>query len=77
LLDAFGGGDFVRLRIGVGRSEFGDSVTDHVLGRFPAENEEILTRIIAGARDAVVTILCKGNKAGMNLFNGKDLAITA
>jgi peptidyl-tRNA hydrolase, PTH1 family len=77
LMDALGGGDFVRLRIGVGRSEFGDSVTDHVLGRFPAENEEILTRIIAGARDAVVTILCKGSKAGMNLFNGKDLAITA
>jgi len=77
LMDALGGGDFVRLRIGIGRSEFGDSVTDHVLGSFPAENGEILTRIIAGARDAVVTILCKGNKAGMNLFNGKDLAITA
>jgi len=77
LMDALGGGDFARLRIGVGRSELGDSVTDHVLGRFSAENEEIFTRIIAGARDAVVTILCKGNKAGMNLFNGKDLAITA
>ena len=77
LMDALGGGEFARLRIGVGRSEFGDSVTDHVLGRFPTENEEILTRIISGARDAVVTILSKGNKAGMNLFNGKDLAITA
>ena len=77
LMDALGGGDFARLRIGVGRSELGDSVTDNVLGRFSAENEEIFTRIIAGARDAVVTILCKGNKAGMNLFNGKDLAITA
>jgi PTH1 family peptidyl-tRNA hydrolase len=77
LVDAFGGGDFVRLRIGVGRSELGDSVTDHVLGRFCGQNTEILTRIIAGARDAVVTILCKGTKTGMNLFNGKDLAITA
>ena len=77
LMDAFGGGEFLRLRIGVGRSEFGDSVTDHVLGKFPPEKEELLTRIIAEARDAVVTILCKGNKAGMNLFNGKDLSITA
>jgi len=77
LLDAFGGGDFVRLRIGVGRSEFGDSVTDHVLGRFSAQNAEVLSRITSGARDAVVTVLCKGTKAGMNLFNGKDLAITA
>ena len=77
LMDAFGGGEFSRLRIGVGRSEFGDSVTDHVLGKFPPEKEKLLTRIIAEARDAVVTILCKGNKAGMSLFNGKDLSITA
>ncbi len=77
LMDAFGGGDFVRLRIGVGRSEFGDSVTDHVLGRFSIQNAEFLARIITGARDAVVTVLCKSTKAGMNLFNGKDLAITA
>ncbi|MEX1329717.1 MAG: aminoacyl-tRNA hydrolase, partial [Desulfobacterales bacterium] len=77
LMDAFGGGDFVRLRIGVGRSELGDNVTDHVLGRFSVQNAEALTRIISGARDAVVTILCKGTQAGMNLFNGKDLAITA
>ena len=77
LMDAFGGGDFVRLRIGIGRSENGDNVTDHVLGRFPRENAEILTRIISGVRDAVVTVLCKGTKAGMNLFNGKNLKITA
>ena len=77
LMEAFGGGDFVRLRIGVGRSESGGSVTDHVLGRFSVQNAEFLARIISGGRDAVVTVLCKGTKAGMNLFNGKDLAITA
>lgn len=77
LMDAFGGGDFVRLRIGIGRSESGDSVTDHVLSRFPRENAEILSRIISGVRDAVVTVLCKGTKAGMNLFNGKNLKTTA
>ena len=77
LMDAFGGGDFVRLRIGVGRSELGDNVTDHVLGKFSVQNAEALTRIISGTRDAVVTVLCKGTKAGMNLFNGKDFAITA
>ncbi len=77
LMDAFGGGDFIRLRIGVGRSEIGERVTDHVLGRFSVQNTQVLGRIISGARDAVVTILCKGTKAGMNLFNGKDLTITA
>jgi len=77
IMDAFGGGDFVRLRIGVGRSESGDNVTDHVLGRFSGQNAELLAQIISGGRDAVVAILCKGTKAGMNLFNGKDLANTA
>jgi len=77
LMDAFGGGDFVRLRIGIGRSELRESVTNHVLGRFSGQNAEFLTRIISGGRDAVVAVLCKGTKAGMNLFNGKDLAITA
>ncbi len=39
LIEALGGGDFVRLRIGVGRSENGDGVVDHVLGRFNAQEQ--------------------------------------
>ena len=77
IMDAFGGGEFTRLRLGVGRSEAGESVTDHVLGRFSSEKAETLSRIISGARDAVVEILCNGTKAGMNLFNGKDLTTEA
>ena len=73
LMDAFGGGDFVRLRIGVGRSETGEGVTGHVLGRFSAEQSQLLARIISNARDAVVTVLSQGTKVGMNLFNGMDL----
>ena len=73
LMDAFGGGDFVRLRIGVGRSGAGADVTGHVLGKFTAEQSQLLARIIPRARDAVVTILSQGAKVGMNLFNGKDL----
>jgi len=77
IMDAFGGGEFVRLRIGVGRSAAGESVTDHVLGKFSAAKSEKLSRIISGARNAVVEILCNGTRAGMNLFNGKDLTIEA
>ncbi len=76
LMDAFGGGDFVRLRIGVGRSNAGAGVTDHVLGRFSPEQLLILDQIITNARDAAVTVLSQGTKVGMNLFNGKVLKIT-
>ncbi len=75
LIDAFGGGNFLRLRIGVGRSETGSDVTGHVLGKFSAQQIQFLDRIIKNARNAVVTILSHGTKVGMNLFNGKDLKI--
>ena len=71
LIDACGRDDFVRLRIGVGRSGFDISVSDHVLSKFSDQENESLAQIIATARDAVVTILCKGTKAGMNQFNPK------
>ena len=76
IMDAFGGGDFARLRIGVGRSEAGENVTDHVLGRFSDDKSEMVARVIAVARDAVVTVLGEGIKVGMNAFNRKDLLIT-
>jgi hypothetical protein len=36
----------------------------------------MVARVIAIARDAVVTILGEGMKVGMNEFNRKDLLIT-
>jgi PTH1 family peptidyl-tRNA hydrolase len=71
LIDAFGRGDFARLRIGIGRSEPESGVTGHVLGRFNEAETELLDQIITRARDAVVTILCSGTKVGMNNFNQK------
>jgi len=76
LMAAFGGGDFVRLRVGIGRSEFGAGVTDHVLGRFLSDERDVLHQILTKARDAVVTVLCKGAKEGMNRFNLKKFEIT-
>ncbi|MFO8082800.1 MAG: aminoacyl-tRNA hydrolase [Desulfobacterales bacterium] len=67
--DAFGEGDFIRLRIGIGRSGAGADVVNHVLGRFSSEETGILGKIIDTAMDATVTVLCKGAKEGMNRFN--------
>jgi PTH1 family peptidyl-tRNA hydrolase len=75
LRQALGGDEFVRLRIGVGRTEDEISVTDHVLGRFNPQEKKVLEQIITKAREAVVTILCKGTKEGMNRFNDKRILI--
>ena len=77
IIDAFGGGNFVRLRIGVGRPEAGISAADHVLGRFKSDENKVLDQIITAARDAVVTILCKGAKEGMDRFNDKRIVISS
>jgi PTH1 family peptidyl-tRNA hydrolase len=72
LIDAFGGGDFPRLRVGIGRSETaGQPVADYVLDQFTRDETAALHGVIERARDAVVTILCKGTKIGMNQFNTK------
>lgn len=77
LMEAFGGGDFVRLRVGVGRPEARISAADYVLNGFSAKEIEVLDQITTKARDAVVTILCKGTKEGMNRFNNKRILISS
>ena len=75
MMNAFGGGDFTRLRVGVGRSESDTSASDHVLGTFRTEEEEIMEIIIKRAKDAVVTTLSKGIAEGMNRFNNTTITI--
>ena len=73
IINAIGEDEFVRLRIGVGRSETGSSVSDHVLGPFYDDERQLLDTILNRARDAVVTILTEGSKIGMNRFNRNEL----
>ena len=75
IIDAFGGGDFTRLRMGIGRPEAGNGTDDYVLDNFTLEERKVLGHIITAAKDAVVTILCKGTKEGMNRFNNKRIVI--
>jgi PTH1 family peptidyl-tRNA hydrolase len=73
LIEAFGGGDFTRVRLGVGRSEHGDSPADHVLSTFQPGETEMLKDFLHNACEAVLTILCDGTKVGMNRFNQNTL----
>lgn len=72
LMDALGG-DFTRIRMGIGRPEGDTSVTDHVLGLFSEAELELLDPLTAIARDAAATILMEGTQAGMNQFNSSKL----
>jgi PTH1 family peptidyl-tRNA hydrolase len=69
VIEAFSGGDFVRLRVGIGRSGTGQDVAGYVLDQFDRDEASVLPQVIQRARDAAVTVLCKGTKVGMNQFN--------
>lgn len=69
LIQAFGGDQFVRLRVGVGRSQTSGDVIDHVLGQFSHDERSALGDILQKATEAVATILSKGTKEGMNRYN--------
>ena len=75
LIQALGRDEFIRLRIGVGRSEDQISTTDYVLSRFKPEEKKILGQVIEKAREVIVTILTKGTEEGMNRFHDKRIII--
>lgn len=77
LIDALGGGDFARLRMGIGRPVAGMNAVDHVLSAFDPEESKALEDFISRARDAAVTVLCNGAKEAMNRFNQSIITISS
>jgi len=75
IMDAIGGNEFARIRIGIGRPDTGKNVTGHVLGGFSSDETKAMDRIITTAREAVVTVLCSGIRKGMNRFNDRRTSI--
>lgn len=68
LVQFFGGGDFLRLRVGIGRPAAGDSVIDHVLGRFDAKERAVLGRVIELAGNSVETVFSDLSPGGHEPF---------
>jgi len=72
LMDAMQTADFPRLRIGIGRPATGGDIVAYVLGAFSQAENEVFDAVLPRAREAAVTILCQGAKAGMNRFNQRN-----
>lgn len=60
---------FPRIRIGVGRPEFGD-LANYVLGRFPKEEVTTMQEVVERAAKATESIVKDGVDKAMNMYNG-------
>jgi peptidyl-tRNA hydrolase, PTH1 family len=64
-------GDFVRVRIGIGRPLSSEDAADYVLSPFLAEERKAAAEAAVRAAEAVRVILAEGAAKAMNLFNQK------
>jgi PTH1 family peptidyl-tRNA hydrolase len=62
--------DFVRIRIGVGRSSRADDLIGHILSPFASEKWEEMQNILGRAAEAVLCVVESGVDEAMNRFNG-------
>jgi peptidyl-tRNA hydrolase, PTH1 family len=68
ILYSIGTGDFVRVKIGIGREE-GIPVEDYVLSKFRRDEIPVIHETIRKASEAVVAIISDGVDKAMNSFN--------
>lgn len=64
---------FPRVRIGIGDKAEKDMIA-HVLGKFSADDRQVMDRIFDAAADAALCIAEHGTVEAMNRYNGINLA---
>jgi len=72
ITEALGHGDFVRVRLGIGRPPAGGDVSGYVLSRFASAERQVLADLLDQGAAAVEAVLARGSAAAMNEFNGRD-----
>jgi PTH1 family peptidyl-tRNA hydrolase len=73
ITEALGHGDFVRVRLGIGRPPAGGDVSGYVLSRFLSAERAQLNDYLDAAADALVFLLERGPHEAMNAYNNREL----
>jgi peptidyl-tRNA hydrolase, PTH1 family len=72
LIQELGSGEFLRIRIGIGRPAHEDPA-DYVLSNFTRDELASLPRILDGAVDLLKLVIAEGVPKAMSLYNSRDL----
>ncbi len=71
IMEQLGKGDFIRLRIGIGKPQHGDT-SDYVLGTIPPQEMEQLPKILDGGLDMLEMMMDEGLPKAMSLYNNRN-----
>jgi peptidyl-tRNA hydrolase, PTH1 family len=75
IIDHFGNKAFPRIKIGIGRPEYGEKIEDFVLSPFYDSQKEILKEVINLSIHACDLFLSEGVEIAMNHVNGKNIKL--
>jgi PTH1 family peptidyl-tRNA hydrolase len=62
--------EFLRLKVGIGRPQYGEEVEQYVLSPFYPADREMAATMVERAADAVESFLLSGLNQAMSLFHG-------
>jgi PTH1 family peptidyl-tRNA hydrolase len=74
IIDHLGSMQFPRIKVGIGRPRFGESIEDYVLAPFYSDEKEIMERVIRMAVRACELFVSDGIKPAMDQINCQNLA---
>ncbi len=69
IIDHLGSGDFIRVKIGIGRPPGGLSPTEYVLQEFGRDEALLINKLIKVASEATMEIIRGGLDRAMSLYN--------
>lgn len=75
LLSHLGGGEFNRLRLGIGRPPVGREVIQYVLQDFSKSEQQLVQKVVQASQEAIQVFFSQGLTTVMNRFNGLDLGV--
>ena len=69
IVSALGGGEFIRVRLGIKPEKIWGELRDYVLSRLSRADREVAGQMVTEATDAVELIITEGVKKAMSKFN--------
>jgi peptidyl-tRNA hydrolase, PTH1 family len=70
VMQHLGSREYARLRVGIGRKDERRQITGHVLGKFSAEENALLDKVLERAAGQLECWLDAGLQKAMSQFNG-------